>query len=139
MSLRRQATESTPTAKVSSGRSVRSGSTFTLYPPPTPAPVLAGTQITLEASATGGTDLQYKWDFDDGTPETNYTSSPAINHVFANPGIYYVTVTAIDSGGIPQVTTVVVTVHLPLTANRPAVSGNLAVEDRARPATGCGS
>ena len=30
-----------------------------------------------------------------------------------------------------QVTTVVVTVHLPLTANRPAVSGNIAVEDRA--------
>ena len=30
-----------------------------------------------------------------------------------------------------SVTTVVVTVHLPLTANRPAVSGNLAIEDRA--------
>ena len=39
---------------------------FTLFPPPTPAPALAGTQITFEASATGGTDLQYKWDFDDG-------------------------------------------------------------------------
>jgi len=105
-------------------------SSFTLHPPPTPAPVLAGSQLTFEASATGGTDLQYKWDFDDGTPETEYTSSPAINHVFENPGIYYVTVTAIDSGGIPQVTTVVVTVHLPLTANRPAASGNLAVENR---------
>ncbi len=103
---------------------------FTLFPPPTPAPVLAGTQISFEASATGGTDLQYKWDFDDGTPATNYTSSPAINHVFENPGIYYVTVTAIDSSGFTQVTTVVVTVHLPLTANRPAVSSNLAVEDR---------
>ena len=105
-------------------------SPFTLNPPPTPAPLLAGTQITLEASASGGTDLQYKWDFDDGTPETAYSSSPAIDHVFANPGIYYVTVTAIDSGGFTQVTTVVVTVHLPLTANRPAVSSNLAVEDR---------
>jgi YVTN family beta-propeller protein len=108
----------------------QAASTFTLYPPPTPAPMLAGTELTLEASATGGTDLLYKWDFDDGTPETPYSASPAINHVFAGPGIYYVTVTAIDAGGIPQVTTVVVTVHLPLTANRPAVSGNLVVEDR---------
>ncbi|MGH8634532.1 MAG: galactose oxidase-like domain-containing protein, partial [Burkholderiales bacterium] len=73
-------------------------SPFTLFPPPTPAPVLAGTPITFEASATGGTDLSYKWDFDDGTSE-EYTSSPAIAHVFANPGIYYVTISAIDSGG----------------------------------------
>ena len=102
-----------------------------MIPPPTPAPALAGSRFTFEASATGGTDLQYKWDFDDGTPVTNYTSSPAIDHVFANPGIYYVTVTAIDSGGFDKATTVVVTVHLPLTANRPAVSSNLVVEDRA--------
>ena len=91
-----------------------------------------GSEITFEASATGGTGLLYKWDFDDGSPQTPYSPSPAIDHAFPNPGIYYVTVTAIDAGGIAQMTTVVVTVHLPLTANRPAVSGNIAVEDRAR-------
>ena len=106
---------------------------FTLHPPPAPAPVLAGTEITLEASATGGTDLQFKWDFDDGTPVTAYASSSAISHVFADPGIYYVTITAIDAGGFEQMTTVVVTVHLPLTANRPAISGDLS---RRRPLTG---
>lgn len=105
-------------------------SSFTLNPPPTPAPTLAGSAITLEASATGGTDLQFKWDFDDGSPATSYSPSPAISHVFAQPGIYYVTVTAIDAGGIEQVTTVVVAVHLPLTANRPTISGNIAIEDR---------
>jgi len=105
-------------------------STFTLYPPPPQATVLAGTEVTLEASVTGGTGLQFKWDFDDGTPETEYASSPSISHSFPGPGIYYVTVTAIDAGGIPQLATVVVTVRLPLTANRPAMSGNLAVEDR---------
>lgn len=103
---------------------------FTLIPPPTPAPVLAGTEISFEAGATGGTDLQYKWDFDDGTPETAYSSSPQANHSFANPGIYYVALTAMDASGFEQVTTVVVTVHLPLTANRPAVSGSLDFEDR---------
>ncbi|MGH8249488.1 MAG: galactose oxidase-like domain-containing protein, partial [Steroidobacteraceae bacterium] len=107
------------------------GSTFVLFPPPTPDPIVAGSQVRFEASATGGTNVRYKWDFDDGTPETPYSSSPVIIHSFANPGIYYVTVTAIDAGGIPQVSTVVVTVHLALTANRPAISGNLAFEDRA--------
>jgi YVTN family beta-propeller protein len=104
---------------------------FVLHPPETPGPILAGGEVTLEASASGGTDVLYKWDFDDGTPQTAYTDSPSISHTFANPGIHYVTVTAIDAGGIEQETTVVVTVHLPLTANRPSVSGNLAVEDRA--------
>ena len=44
--------------------------TFTLNPIPAPAPGLAGSEVTLEASVTGGTDLQYKWDFDDGTAPT---------------------------------------------------------------------
>ena len=109
----------------------QTSSTFTLYPPPPPAPIQAGAEITLEASVTGGTDVMFKWDFDDGSPETPYSPSPSISHVFPGPGIYYVTVTAVDAGGIPQTTTVVVTVHLPLTPNRPAVSSNLAIEDRA--------
>jgi YVTN family beta-propeller protein len=108
-----------------------SSTTFVLHPVPAPAPVLAGNTVTLEANVTGGSNLRYKWDFDDGTPETAFSTSPVINHDFADPGIYYVAVTAIDDGGIPQVTTVVVTVHLPPTANRPAISGNLAVEERA--------
>jgi YVTN family beta-propeller protein len=108
----------------------RSDSVFILNPPSPPAPALAGIPVTFEASATGGSGVMYRWDFDDGTPQTAYTSSPSISHSFAKAGIYYVTVTAIDDGGIPQMTTVVVTVHLPLTANRPAVSGNILVEDR---------
>jgi YVTN family beta-propeller protein len=110
---------------------VAAGPSFTLNPPPTPAPALAGTEVTFEASTTGGTGVQYKWDFDDGSPETPYATSPSISHTFAQPGIYYVTVTAMDASGNFQATTVVQTVHLPLTANRPAISGNLAVEDRA--------
>jgi YVTN family beta-propeller protein len=106
------------------------GPPFTLNPLPVPVPALAGNQVTFQASVTGGFGVQYKWDFDDGTPETSYSSSSSITHSFANPGIYYVTVTAMVSGGSLQTTTVVQTVHLALTANRPAVSGNLAVEDR---------
>ena len=104
--------------------------TFTLFPPASPSPAIAGSRVDLEASVSGGTDLQFKWDFDDGTLETAYSTSPLISHVFANPGIYYVTLTAIDAAGIPQVATVVVTIHLPLTPNRPSVSTSLLVEDQ---------
>jgi len=105
--------------------------TFTLNPLPSPPVQLVGDAVTFTASATGGSNLQYKWYFDDGTPETALSSEPAVTHSFAQPGIYYVTVTAIDDSGLPQTQTVVQTVHLPLTANRPAVSSNVLFEDRA--------
>jgi len=110
---------------------IAQGPAFVLNPLPIAASALAGSQVTFQAGVTGGSGVQYKWDFDDGTPETPYTESSSIDHVFGNPGIYYVTVTAMVSGGVPQSSTVVQTIHLPLTANRPAVSGNLVVEDRA--------
>jgi mono/diheme cytochrome c family protein len=102
--------------------------TFTLHPPPTPAPVLAGTEVSLTADVTGGTDLEFSWDFDDGTPPTPFSASPVINHQFTRPGIYYVTVTAVDAGGLPQLATVVVKVHLPVTAAAPAASSSIILE-----------
>ncbi len=102
---------------------------FVLKPPPTPAPVEVGAEIELAASASGESALLYKWDFDDGTPETPYGESATISHAFSNPGIYYVTVTAVSvDGGLPQTTTVVVKVHLPLTAVRPDISTPIALE-----------
>jgi YVTN family beta-propeller protein len=103
-------------------------STFVLNPPATPPPALTGSEVELTAEVTGGTDLQFSWDFDDGSAPTPYSPSPTVSHVFTRAGIHYVTVTAIDAGGLPQTTTVVVTVHLPLTANRPASSSSIALE-----------
>ena len=107
----------------------QSQATFILNPIATPAPALAGAEIELTADVDGGSDLQFKWNFDDGTPETPYGPSPTILHEFAAPGIYYVTVSVVDAGGIPQVTTVVVTIHLPLTAALPVQSSNIAIEN----------
>jgi YVTN family beta-propeller protein len=103
--------------------------TFTLHAPVTPPPALAGTEIEFTVGVTGGTDLQFSWDFDDGTPPTPFSASPVASHAFAQPGIYYVTVTAVDAGGLPQLSTVVVTVHLPLTARLPVASGPIALEE----------
>jgi YVTN family beta-propeller protein len=107
-----------------------SSETFTLLPPTPPAPAVAGSEVTLQASVEGGTSVLFKWDFDDGSPETPYSSDPLVHHTFTGPGIYYVTVTAVDAGGLPQVSTVVVTIHLPLTALRPTASTNIAIEHR---------
>jgi YVTN family beta-propeller protein len=104
---------------------------LTLDPVPSAPTQLVGTEVTFTASATGGTNVRYQWYFDDDTPATAYSTDPTVKHTFTKPGVYYVTVTVIDDSGVPQSQTVVQTVHLPLTANRPSASSNIAFEDRA--------
>jgi YVTN family beta-propeller protein len=109
---------------------IAQGPAFVLDTPAPPAPALAGATISYTAAVTGGTGMQFQWDFDDGTPPTPFSSSALIQHQFAQPGIYYVMLTARDAGGTTQTTTFVQLVHWPLTANPPAVSGNISFEDR---------
>ncbi|HTE42579.1 MAG TPA: galactose oxidase-like domain-containing protein, partial [Steroidobacteraceae bacterium] len=104
---------------------------MTIGPMPSPTPRLVGQPVPFGVSVTGGTNVRYSWQFDDGSEATGYSSDSSAAHVFTRPGIYYVTVTAIDDNGLPQSNTVVQTVHLPLTANRPTVSSNIVIEDRA--------
>ena len=110
---------------------IAAGPPFVLNTPAPPAPAVTGSSVTYTATVTGGAGIQYQWDFDDGTPPTPFSSSPTVQHVYTQPGVYYVMVTARDAGGTEQVTTVVQLVHYPLTANRPAISSNIAFEDRA--------
>ena len=109
---------------------VNQGPPYVLNTPPPPSPAVTGSSVTYEASVTGGVSVQFQWDFDDGTPVTPYSSSPTVTHVFTEPGIHYVTLTARDASGREQQTVIVQMVHHPLTARRPAVSSNIVVEDR---------
>jgi len=97
-----------------------------LEPLPLQAPRLSGSTATFEAVVSGGINPRYRWYFDDGTPLTDWSTEPTIEHEFAAPGVYYVTLTATDDRGIHQLSTTAVTVHFPLTLNRPTASGNLA-------------
>ncbi len=108
---------------------VNAGSPFVLNTPPPPAPAVAGSNVTYQASVTGGAGLQYQWDFDDGTPPTPFSSSSSTTHVFAVPGIHYVTLTVKDGTGNQQSTVIVQTVYYAATANRPSMSSNLLLED----------
>jgi YVTN family beta-propeller protein len=102
-----------------------------VQPPAPPAPMLSGGSATYTANITNGLNARVRWDFDDGTPVTQYSTSTTINHTFTQPGVYYVTVTAIDDRNLPVSQTFVQVVHLPLTANRPSSSSNMAFETRA--------
>jgi YVTN family beta-propeller protein len=98
---------------------------FTLDPLAASSPKTVGATVSYTASARNGDGVSYSWFFDDGTPATAPSSSPSVTHVFARPGIYYVTVTASSQGSPAQSQTLTQVVHLPLTANRPAMSSNI--------------
>jgi YVTN family beta-propeller protein len=108
---------------------IGAGPPYVLDTPPAPSPATVGSSVTYQASVTGGVGIQYQWDFDDGTPVTPFSSASTIAHVFATPGIHYVTLTAKDSSGTTQSTVIVQTVHYALTANRPAMSSSIVFED----------
>ena len=110
---------------------IAAGPPFVLNTPPPPVPATAGSEVTFTASVTGGAGMQFQWDFDDDTPITPFSSAATVQHQFTQAGIYYVMLTARDASGNEQSTTFVQLVHYPLTANRPAISGNVAFEDRA--------
>ena len=102
-----------------------------VQPPTPPSPLLSGATATYTATISNGLNARVRWDFDDGTPVTPYSASTTINHTFTQPGVYYVTVTAIDDRGLPVSHTFVQLVHLPLTASRPNSSSAIAWETRA--------
>jgi uncharacterized repeat protein (TIGR01451 family) len=60
------------------------------------SPTLLGNTTTFTASVTAGTNVEYQWDFTDGTV-TEWTSSPTSTHTFAQAGTYIVTVRARNS------------------------------------------
>lgn len=86
------------------------------------------TVINYTATISGGQNVVYKWNFDDGTPETTYSASASIAHTFNSPGIYNITLIVNDDLGVPKIQSFVQRIHLPSTANSPANSTNIAVE-----------
>jgi YVTN family beta-propeller protein len=92
---------------------------------------LAGSNLTYTATASGGSNVRYKWQFGDGTPETAESSSASATHVYTSPGIYFVTLTVRDDVvASPLVQQFVQTIHLPLTSVAARSSSNVAYETR---------
>ncbi len=126
------------TASVGDGRGGSASQSFvwTVTAPPlsvnaiTSSPKPVNSAVNYTGSVNNAVNPRYKWLFGDGTPETAYSTLAAVNHSFAQPGIYVVKLTATDDRGIEQSTTFVQAVHLPQTTARATASSNTAYEVR---------
>lgn len=116
------------TRSVSFGWSVAAAVPMELQPLAPSAPVPVGTSVAYTATVTGGTNVRYRWSFDDGTPPSAWSTSPTITHAFARPGVYYVSVSAADDYHPETSQVVAQAVHLPLTASRPTATSSIAVD-----------
>ncbi|HKY90430.1 MAG TPA: galactose oxidase-like domain-containing protein [Nevskiaceae bacterium] len=100
---------------------------LTIDPLPPPTPAVSGTTVFYTAHANG-TNTRYRWNFGDGTPTTSLSDSGSIAHGFTQPGIYYVTVTAVDDHGIETSRVFLQSVYLPPTAKKPAQSSTIVAQ-----------
>ena len=94
--------------------------------PPSPA----GNTVTLNATASGGVNPRYQWNFGDGSPDTAFSASTSTTHNFPGPGRYLVTVTATDDSGSTVTRSFHQAIHAPLTATKPTASSPICHEDR---------
>lgn len=104
-------------------------STLTILPLQN-SPASGAGPIAFTAQTTGGANPRYKWNFGDGTPETTFSTNATINHTYAAPGRYLVTVTVTDDTGLQATRSFYQAVHAALTARKPTQSSSLLFEDR---------
>jgi large repetitive protein len=127
----------TVNAAVQDGRGGSASATFawtvlaapTVISPVAAPPVAAGNDINYNASATGS-GLEYAWDFGDGTPQTAFSTAPAITHRYTNPGLYTVTLSVRAADGRVTSTSFVQAITSAPPAAWPAASSNIVLEPR---------
>ena len=115
---------------VSFGWTITDPVPLVLDPPAAAAPSVAGGLATFQARATGQ-NVRYRWDFGDGSPVSAWSSSGAIQHRYATPGLYYVTAIVQDELGTEERSTLLHAVHLPAVPGSPTASGSMLLEPRA--------
>jgi YVTN family beta-propeller protein len=96
------------------------------------SPVASSTAaVTYNASSSYPGNLQYQWNFGDGTGDSGFSTTPNVSHNYANPGVYTVTLTVKTSDGSTTSTQFIQAVAPPAIAGTAASSSNIAVEKRA--------
>ena len=86
--------------------------------------------INFSVNATGGVGLEYNWNFGDGSPETGFGPNASIQHNYAGPGRYVISVTIRDPNTLEELTIQFIQlVHRPLTATAPTGSSTIALNE----------
>jgi YVTN family beta-propeller protein len=109
-----------------------SAAAFVIDPVPA-APVASGGSVSFNVASNGGTGTRYRWTFGDGTAQTAYSTATSIAHAYAAPGLYNVTVEAIDANNVVTSRTFKQAVYAAATAARPTSSSTIALEPTATP------
>ena len=92
------------------------------------APEVTGAMIEFTAQASGGFGLEYDWNFGDGT-ETGFGAFASVQHNYAAPGRYVISVTVRDPDTLEEVAyQFVQLVHWPLTPSAPTGSSTIALQ-----------
>jgi len=99
-----------------------------LDPLASPTVAMNNTSAVFNASATGGNNPRFQWNFGDGTAETAWSASGSASHTYTRAGTYVVTVTVADDNGSLQSRSFLQTVYLPATARKPTASTALLIE-----------
>ncbi|MGL4400168.1 MAG: putative Ig domain-containing protein [Luteolibacter sp.] len=89
-----------------------------------------GAAGSFSVSFTGGSNVRFKWNFGDSSPETAFSISPTTSHSFASPGRYLVTLTATDDTGRTLTTSFYQGISAPPTSRMAAASTPITVERR---------
>ena len=96
-------------------------------------PVVSGGSANFSVSSNGATGTRYRWTFGDGSAQTAFATATTIGHAYAAPGIYLVTVEAIDPNGALSTRSFRQAIYATTTAARPSASSTLALEPGATP------
>ncbi len=90
--------------------------------PATPVAVAAPVQFIADATSTVPGNLQYRWDFGDGTPRTQWLDVHTATHAYTRAGVYTVLVQVRDASLGLAAATLPMVVRLPMTAPSPRSS-----------------
>jgi YVTN family beta-propeller protein len=94
------------------------------------APAPSGTSVAFSATASGGKNPRFRWNFGDGSPETSFSNVPDVNYTYPGPGRYLATVTVTDDTDTLVTRSFYQAIHAPLTPKKPVASSAIAYEDR---------
>jgi hypothetical protein len=85
-------------------------------------PRLVNTLITYPTGSNGGDNVDYKWNFGDGSAETIYSDSTVGSHKFLAAGNYTVTLTVKDEQGNTASSQFIQAIYKPHTKGKPTAS-----------------
>ncbi len=83
------------------------------------------TVVTYPAESNSNSGIQYKWNFGDGSPDTEYSTQTKYTHRFSVAGSYVVTLSAKDSHGNTANYQVVQPIYLPPVSGKSSTSSSI--------------